>query len=194
MSQWTNGQILRSARGFLRRRGEREAQALGHGSRNPEGTFSQTRLSELQGFRDLRADCERERCPSVPNLPRPSDHCKDRGRGRAKPLARVTQKDSVTEPPRGGWMSPTRSPMTDSPVQCPRCQGVMAPDIFEDIDDDTGSRSFRGWRCITCGEVLDPVIAKNRASHREPLQSRSRKKFGTRLSSSPVVRSSDPQG
>ncbi len=77
---------------------------------------------------------------------------------------------------------------------CRRCKGVMVPDIFEDIIDDTGSRSFRGWRCITCGEVLDPVIARNRAAHREPLQGRSRKKFGTQLSSLPVGRSIDPRG
>ncbi len=67
-------------------------------------------------------------------------------------------------------------------MQCQRCKGVMVPDIFEDIIDDTGSRSFRGWRCITCGEIVDDVIATNRASHREPHQSRARKNFATQLS------------
>ncbi len=57
----------------------------------------------------------------------------------------------------------------------------MVQDFFEDMHDDTGALSFNGWRCITCGEVLDPVIAKNRESHREPLIGRSRKKFGTQL-------------
>ena len=67
-------------------------------------------------------------------------------------------------------------------MKCHRCNGIMVQDIFEDMSDDTGSLSFPGWRCITCGEVLDPVIARNRESHREPLLGRARKKFATQLS------------
>jgi hypothetical protein len=57
----------------------------------------------------------------------------------------------------------------------------MSQEIFEDLLDDTGSIKFKGWRCLTCGEILDPVIANNRGSHHEPLVGRSRKKFATQL-------------
>lgn len=66
-------------------------------------------------------------------------------------------------------------------MDCPRCKGVMSQEIFEDLLDDTGSINFKGWRCLTCGEILDPVIANNRGSHHAPLLGRSRKKFATQL-------------
>ena len=67
-------------------------------------------------------------------------------------------------------------------MQCPRCKGVMVQDVFEDIRDDTGSLFFRGWRCVACGEILDPVIASNRETRPSPLLGRARKKFATQLS------------
>lgn len=66
-------------------------------------------------------------------------------------------------------------------MRCPRCHGTMVPDTFEDIGDDTGSFSFSGWRCLPYGEILDPVIARNRDFRREPLLGRARKKFATQL-------------
>ncbi|NKB80472.1 MAG: hypothetical protein GKS05_00960 [Nitrospirales bacterium] len=66
-------------------------------------------------------------------------------------------------------------------MECPRCNGVMVKDAFADIQDDTGAREFFGWRCILCGEILDPVISVNRQSHHEPMLGRSRKKFATQL-------------
>ena len=66
-------------------------------------------------------------------------------------------------------------------MNCPRCKGVMAQEVFEDILDDTGNLSFPGWRCLTCGEILDPVIANHRGSHPMPLVGRSRKKFAAQL-------------
>ncbi|RMH37779.1 MAG: hypothetical protein D6690_01425 [Nitrospirae bacterium] len=66
-------------------------------------------------------------------------------------------------------------------MKCPRCQGVMIQDRFGDIADDTGAIHFTGWRCVACGEIIDPVIAANRQHHQEPLLGRSRKKFATQL-------------
>jgi hypothetical protein len=57
----------------------------------------------------------------------------------------------------------------------------MVLDDFEDLQDDTGSLTFRGWRCVLCGEILDPVIVHNRASRPTPLVGRARKKFATQL-------------
>ncbi len=66
-------------------------------------------------------------------------------------------------------------------MECPRCKGVMVSDRFEDVADESGAMKFSGWRCILCGEILDPVISANRQAHHEPLLGRSRKKFATQL-------------
>ncbi len=61
-------------------------------------------------------------------------------------------------------------------MRCPRCRNVMVEQIFEDLQDDTGCLYFKGWRCVTCGEVLDPLILSNRAAHPQPLNGRARQK------------------
>jgi hypothetical protein len=48
-------------------------------------------------------------------------------------------------------------------MQCTRCSGLMVPDYFIDLADDSGHTSFQAWRCILCGNVVDPLILKNRA-------------------------------
>jgi len=50
-------------------------------------------------------------------------------------------------------------------MNCPRCKGVMALERFCDLYDETGELCFMGWRCISCGEVVDPVIVRNRQHH-----------------------------
>lgn len=45
---------------------------------------------------------------------------------------------------------------------CPRCGGLMVADRFFDLLDDTGQLQFMAARCVSCGEVLDPVILENR--------------------------------
>jgi hypothetical protein len=39
---------------------------------------------------------------------------------------------------------------------------MMVKDVFEDLGDTF--IQFNGWRCISCGEILDPIIESNRAS------------------------------
>ncbi len=43
-------------------------------------------------------------------------------------------------------------------MNCSRCSGLMAYEKFSgpEIED------FFGWRCISCGEIIDEVIFKNR--------------------------------
>ncbi|MEW6324373.1 MAG: hypothetical protein AB1515_03195 [Nitrospirota bacterium] len=38
----------------------------------------------------------------------------------------------------------------------------MHPERFSDFSDQMGQFHFSGWRCLACGEVLDPVILANR--------------------------------
>ena len=43
---------------------------------------------------------------------------------------------------------------------CPRCDGLMLQEVFVDFAGMDGS--FEGWRCLVCGEIVDPVITRNR--------------------------------
>jgi len=59
-------------------------------------------------------------------------------------------------------MSEAKAHATMQQVNCPRCGGLMVPDRFIDLLDDTGQLEFMAARCVSCGEVLDPVILQNR--------------------------------
>ena len=47
-------------------------------------------------------------------------------------------------------------------MPCRRCSGLMVADRFTDLLDETGQITFGGWRCVSCGEIVDPVILSNR--------------------------------
>ncbi|NJN36881.1 MAG: hypothetical protein HC794_07270 [Nitrospiraceae bacterium] len=38
----------------------------------------------------------------------------------------------------------------------------MIRDSFIDLRDDTGRVRFEGWRCLNCGEVIDPLVLTHR--------------------------------
>ena len=42
-------------------------------------------------------------------------------------------------------------------IRCPRCNGAMVYERFQDMLD-----LFFAWRCVNCGEIVDPVVARNR--------------------------------
>ena len=50
-----------------------------------------------------------------------------------------------------------RSDRTKHKMNCQRCNGRMA---FEKYYGQNSS--FFGWHCITCGDILDPVILLHR--------------------------------
>jgi hypothetical protein len=41
----------------------------------------------------------------------------------------------------------------------------MVGDRFSDPLDETGEVVFWGWRCVLCGEIIDPIIVRNRIRH-----------------------------
>jgi len=44
-----------------------------------------------------------------------------------------------------------------------------------DLRDDTGHLDFLGWRCLNCGEVVDPVVLTHRVdAPTGPYQGRTR--------------------
>jgi hypothetical protein len=47
---------------------------------------------------------------------------------------------------------------THSEDRCPRCSGLMVAEWCEDLSD------YRAQRCVQCGEVIDPVILRNRGA------------------------------
>jgi hypothetical protein len=61
------------------------------------------------------------------------------------------------------------TPESSTPLQpgnhvCPRCGGLLLTQHYIDLLDDTGQIDITAWHCAMCGEVLDPVILKNRHS------------------------------
>ena len=52
--------------------------------------------------------------------------------------------------------------------RCGRCDGLMVEERFIDLLDDTGHLQFTAFRCVQCGEVVDPVILHNRGRSVRP--------------------------
>ena len=49
---------------------------------------------------------------------------------------------------------------------CPRCHGLMVAEFSMDLLHGNGELEFLASRCVQCGEVVDPVILKNRRIQR----------------------------
>ena len=45
---------------------------------------------------------------------------------------------------------------------CIRCKGMLAPESLLDLLDNTGQMHRWAYRCIQCGDILDPLILKHR--------------------------------
>lgn len=54
-------------------------------------------------------------------------------------------------------------------MECLRCHGMMVKERFEDLRGDPHEISFHGWRCVYCGDVVDPVIARHRTAGLSPV-------------------------
>ena len=46
-------------------------------------------------------------------------------------------------------------------MKCPRCDGFMVGDELMDLLDSQ-EILCDGWRCINCGETVDPIVLENR--------------------------------
>jgi hypothetical protein len=57
-------------------------------------------------------------------------------------------------------------------MQCNRCGGIMHQEWFATRESGEVAQPYEGWRCLSCGEVLDPIILRNRGvSNRAPAHS-----------------------
>ncbi|HSA61783.1 MAG TPA: hypothetical protein VLE03_06050 [Nitrospiraceae bacterium] len=52
---------------------------------------------------------------------------------------------------------------------CARCGGLMVSDFCMDLLNSTGELEFAARRCVQCGEVVDPVIQRNRRLRQESM-------------------------
>jgi hypothetical protein len=55
---------------------------------------------------------------------------------------------------------------------CSRCGGLMVSDFCMDVLNSTGELEFAAKRCVQCGEVVDPVIQRNRRLRQESMAAR----------------------
>ena len=52
---------------------------------------------------------------------------------------------------------------------CTRCGGLMVSDFCMDLLNSIGELEFAAKRCVQCGEVVDPVILRNRRLRQESM-------------------------
>lgn len=57
-------------------------------------------------------------------------------------------------------------------MDCLRCHGMMVMERFDEAKGSSLEISFYGWRCVCCGNIVDPVITANRL---KPLLTRENK-------------------
>jgi len=66
---------------------------------------------------------------------------------------------------------------------CTRCGGLMVSDFCMDLLNSTGELEFAAKRCVQCGEVVDPVILRNRGTRRELMPVHSTRVLNFRIES-----------
>ena len=52
-------------------------------------------------------------------------------------------------------------------MTCPRCNGLMVRERYDDLELGSAGHEISGWRCLNCGAIVDPVIATHRQTTRK---------------------------
>lgn len=47
-------------------------------------------------------------------------------------------------------------------MQCTRCDGLMVTDNLVDMEESSIPMWMKGWRCVSCGNIVDPLIFRHR--------------------------------
>lgn len=47
-------------------------------------------------------------------------------------------------------------------MQCTRCDGLMVADNLIDMRESSIPMWMKGWRCVSCGNIVDPIIQQHR--------------------------------
>jgi hypothetical protein len=51
-------------------------------------------------------------------------------------------------------------------MTCTRCKGLMVVDDLVDLQESCLPMWMRGLRCVSCGNIVDPLIMRNRMIQR----------------------------
>ena len=57
-------------------------------------------------------------------------------------------------------------------MRCSKCWGLMSFEQFMNVASEALPWSYKGWRCIECGEIIDFVILLNRMNSRTAIHGR----------------------
>ena len=47
-------------------------------------------------------------------------------------------------------------------MQCTRCDGLMVADSLIDMQESSIPTWMKAWRCVSCGNIVDPLIQRHR--------------------------------
>ncbi|BCA54381.1 hypothetical protein W02_15210 [Nitrospira sp. KM1] len=47
-------------------------------------------------------------------------------------------------------------------MHCTRCEGLMVADNLIDMQESCIPMWMKGWRCVSCGNIVDPLIQRHR--------------------------------
>lgn len=52
-------------------------------------------------------------------------------------------------------------------MECPRCHGLMVIDTCLNMENVTSTVWVYEWRCLNCGEIIDPQTLANRGARQK---------------------------
>lgn len=47
-------------------------------------------------------------------------------------------------------------------MRCSRCAGLMVEDSSMEVELMEGDAPILAWRCVNCGNIIEPVMLRNR--------------------------------
>ncbi len=79
-------------------------------------------------------------------------------------------------------------------MTCSRCQGLMVRIELEDAESTAAPDPIVGWRCLLCGEIVDPVIQAHRGGRQASTRDRARRRFAVSLAGGGSLRRKATEG
>ncbi len=61
-------------------------------------------------------------------------------------------------------------------MKCPKCKGLMTYERFMDMEESSNFY-FYGWRCLSCGTIVDSTIVANKSLKELPQVEKRRRRL-----------------